>query len=170
MCTFAILWSPEWHLKETFTHQVIDLIGQLDFLICIFQSFVVILRTHTGLTQKPKTHTTHTHAQKQESATSDLFNDLHLLLSPLWFVLLGVDEELDDLLLQLIRGIWRNKQERTWENAALSILPSRVQSLTAAFPQVFPLCWWTADLFWAWGSPLDCSSNEIRAEDSPGPH
>lgn len=54
----------------------------------------------------PRSTHTHTHAQKQEeSATSDLFNDLHLLLPPLWFVLLGVYKELNDLLLQLIRGI-----------------------------------------------------------------
>ena len=34
-----------------------------------------------------------------------LLDDLHLLFPPLGFVLLGVDEELDDLLLELVCGV-----------------------------------------------------------------
>ena len=45
-----------------------------------------------------------------QSVPSDLFNDLHLLFSPLRFVLLGVDEELNHLLLQLICGVWTGQR------------------------------------------------------------
>lgn len=31
------------------SHQVVDLIGQLHFLVCIFQSFVIVLEHREGL-------------------------------------------------------------------------------------------------------------------------
>lgn len=92
------------------THQVIDLIGQLDLLICILQSFVIIL--------KQRSVWSHKHLMKSSSVlilsliicwpTSDthLFNDLHLFFSPLRFVLLCIDKELNHLLLQLVGGVW----------------------------------------------------------------
>lgn len=112
-------------ISSSVAHQVIDLIGQLHLLICILQSFVIILKHRSGLWTELTSDTVAssvliidylliTHTQR-----SHLFNDLHLFFSPLRFVLLCVDKELDHLLLQLVGGVWTttteiNKQTRLY--------------------------------------------------------
>lgn len=84
------------------SHQVIDLIGQVDLLICVLQSFIIVLEHREGLSCDS---TMRMLLDDQPETFTHLLNDLHLFLSPLRFVLLCIDKELNHLLLQLVCGI-----------------------------------------------------------------
>lgn len=101
--TFEVLFISRIILCEPrVTHQVIDLIGQLHLLIRILQSFVIILKHRSGVFEQSSS----VWLSADHTQLSHLFNDLHLFFSPLWFVLLCIDKELNDLLLQLVSGVW----------------------------------------------------------------
>lgn len=89
-------------VRACVAHQVVDLIGQVHLLVCILQSFVIVLENREGLGCD---YAVHMLFDDWLESLTHLLNDLHLFFSPLGFVLLCVDKELNYLLLQLVGGI-----------------------------------------------------------------